>query len=217
MSLVRLFVVWIQICFVKKDSFYSIHKCVRYQKLELRKIQSFQPELTRLYAIRNIYKHYCNIIHVFQGISSQISKPMRRPQIYPMPMTIQGPDRIPGPMLGPMPVLMPGPIPSPNPVPIAGPMPEPIAGLMQDPLPRTFHIRVPLSPQSLISFPHRRMQMPYVKPPIIRVTKLEDELPKDNIQRFRFVLVPCSLQERPFTLKCLIQSFLFRHFSKFFV
>ena len=97
-----------------------------------------------------------------------------------MPMTIQGPDRMPGPMLGPMPVLMPGPI--------AGPMPKPIAGLMQDPMPRTFPIRVPLSPSSLTSFPHLRMQMPYAKRAIIRIAKLEDELPKDDIQGF--VLVP---------------------------
>ena len=113
---------------------------------------------------------------------------MRRPQIYPMPMTIQGPDRMPGPMLGPMPVLMPGPIAGPMPGPIAGPMPKPIAGLMQDPMPRTFPIRVPLSPSSLTSFPHLRMQMPYAKRAIIRIAKLEDELPKDDIQGF--VLVP---------------------------
>ena len=105
-----------------------------------------------------------------------------------MSMTIQGPDQMHGPMLGPMPVLMPGPLPGSMPGPIAGPMPEPIAGLMQDPMPRTFHIRVPMSPLSLISFPYRRMQMPYAKPAIIRVAKLEDK-ESDFITALHFALI----------------------------
>ena len=130
--------------------------------------------------IRDIRIADYNVIS-YQGIQNDY---LTMPGPMPGPMLSRMPGPLPGPMLGPMLGQMPGPLPGP----IAGPMPEPIAGLMQDPMPRTFPIRVPLSSPFLQPFSHRRMQMPYAKPVIIRVAKLEDELPNHDIQGL--VLIP---------------------------